>query len=109
MGEGGWQADVRQAYRSLPLGNETRGEPAVASGDSRHQHLQHALRGRVWKSVPVFLPGERLRDGGSGGDAERKADPLESVKLRALQDLRHHGSIRDHYMGAAGGWWRPEL
>ena len=37
------------------------------------------------------------------------ADSSERFQLRALQDLRHHGSLRDHHLGAAGGWWRSEL
>ena len=37
------------------------------------------------------------------------ADPSERFQLRALQDLRHHGSLRDHYLGASGGRRRAEL
>ena len=34
---------------------------------------------------------------------------LNSVELRALQNLRHSGPVSDHHVGSAGGWWRAEL
>ena len=40
---------------------------------------------------------------------KRERDPPESVQLRPLQDLRHHGSLRDHHLGSARGRRRPEL
>ena len=45
----------------------------------------------------------------AAGHAERPADSPERLQLRALQDLRHHGSLRDHHLGAPGGRRRPEL
>src|SRR5690606_470661 len=30
-------------------------------------------------------------------------------QLRALQDLRHQGPVRDHHLGHSGGWLRAEL
>jgi len=99
--QGRWQDFIRQTYRPLPLRHQARRRPARASGDPRHEHLQHALRDRVWQSVPEFLSCERLRDGGSRGRAQRQADPPESFQLCPLQDVRHHGSVRDHHVGAA--------
>ena len=40
---------------------------------------------------------------------KRQSDPPESFELRALQDLRHHGPLRDHHLGAARGRRRAEL
>src|SRR6478609_2049053 len=41
--------------------------------------------------------------------AERQDDSPESFQLRPLQDLRHHGSLRDHHLGPARRWRRPKL
>ena len=103
------QADLRQAHRPLPLRHQARRRPARAPGHSRHRHLQHALHHGIRQSLPEFLPGERVRDGGDVRRAQRKADPSEPVELRALQDLRHRGPVRDHHLGAAGGRRRAEL
>ena len=43
------------------------------------------------------------------GHAQRTGDPPESLELRALQDLRHHGPLRDHHLGPTRGRRRPEL
>ena len=64
---------------------------------------------RVRQSLQEFLSGQRLRDGRSGGHAQRIADPSERIELRALQDLRHHGPLRDHHLGAARRRRRAQL
>ena len=40
---------------------------------------------------------------------ERQADPSEPFQLCPLQDLRHHGPVRDHHLGSARGRRRAEL
>src|SRR5262249_49337359 len=59
--------------------------------------------------LPELLPGQRLRDGRRPVGATGEADPPESFQLRALQDLRHHGPISDHHLGAARRRRRAEL
>ena len=46
-------------------------------------------------------------DGPGGADGPPAAD--QRLELRALQDLRHHGPLPDHHLGAARGRRRPEL
>jgi electron-transferring-flavoprotein dehydrogenase len=38
-----------------------------------------------------------------------QTDPHQLRQLRALQDLRHHGPVPDHHLGAAGRGRRAEL
>ena len=64
---------LQQTNRPLPLGDEARRRPAGAPGHSRHQHLQHEMRERIWQPLPEFLSGERLRDGGRCEPAQRQA------------------------------------
>ncbi len=45
------------------------------------------------------LSRERLRDGGQRRGRAAAAD--QRVQLRALQDLRHHGSLRRDHLGRA--------
>ena len=56
----------------------------------RRQRVRDALPRGVRQPVHPLLSGERLRDGGRGRRHEEAAD--QRVELRALQDLRHHGS-----------------
>ena len=107
--KGRWQAHLRQAHRPLSFGDEARRRSAGASGHPRYDDLQRALREGVRQSLQEFLPGECLRDGGSAGHAQRPGDSPESFELRALQDLRHHGPVRDHYLGTSRGRRRAEL
>src|SRR3546814_19470108 len=55
------------------------------------------------------MPGCRRRDrrGRRLGALQAPADKRR--QLRALQDLRHQGSLRDHHLGDAGGWGGAEL
>ena len=108
-GQGRRQTHVRQADRPLSLRHEARRRSAGASGHSRHEHLQHALREGIRQPLPEFLSGERLRDGRRREPAQREAHQLESIELRALQDLRHCRSVPDHYVGATGRRRRAEL
>ena len=72
-------------------------------------HLQQSLHPGVRQSLPVLLSGERLRDGGCARRAGQEAHPPQPVQLRALQDLRHHGPVPDHHLGATGGRRRAKL
>jgi electron-transferring-flavoprotein dehydrogenase len=49
---------------------------SLAPGDSRYQHLQHALRERIRQPLPEFLSGERLRDG-------RRCEPARMASASA--------------------------
>ena len=53
------------------------------------------------------LSGRRLRDHPRAGPAAQAAD--QRVQLRPLQDVRHHGSLSGHHLGAAGGWRRSSI
>ncbi len=64
---------------------------------------------RIWESLQELLSRERLRDGGGCRYPQRIADSSERIQLCPLQDLRHHGSLRDHYLGSARRWRRAEL
>src|SRR5437868_5185781 len=59
--------------------------------------------------MPVLLSCKCLRNGRSQRRPRWQADPPESFQLRSLQNLRHHGSLRNHHLGAARRRRRPEL
>ena len=64
----------------------------------------------VRQPLPALLPGRGLRDGArpdARGRARAAADQRQ--QLRPLQDLRHHGPLPDHHLGAARGRRRAEL
>jgi hypothetical protein len=62
---------------------------------------------RLRRSVQPLLPGRRLR---VGGRRRRRAEvPDQLPELRALQDLRHQGSERQHHLDGAGRRRRTEL
>ena len=84
------RADVRQGDQRALLGHRARRGPAAAPAGA-HRGVQLDLRSRVRPSVHALLPGERLRDR-AGADGPAAAD--QRVELRALQDVRHHGSVR---------------
>ena len=65
------------------------------------RRVQLAMRSRVRPSVHAVLSGQRLRDHPRVGPAAEAAD--QRVQLRPLQDLRHHGSVSGHHLGAARG------
>ncbi len=62
----------------------------------------HRCVAGIWQPVPAFLPGGGVRDGG-------RADPHQLRQLRPLQDLRHHGPLPGHHLGAARRGRRAEL
>ena len=107
--QGRRQADLRQTHRPLSFRHEARRRPAGAPRHPRYEYLQHTLHHGIRQSLPALLPGERVRDGGDVGRAWREADPSEPVELRALQDLRHYGPVRDHHLGSSRGRRRAEL
>ena len=82
-------------------GHAPRRGSAVAPDRPRHRHLPHALPRGVRQPVHPLLSGERLRDGRRRRRHASAAD--QRLELRPLQDLRHHGSLSDHRLGAAGG------
>ena len=55
----------------------------------------------------AILSGQRLRDGRCWRRNEAPAD--QRFELRALQDVRHHGSVSDHQLGDARRRRRTEL
>ena len=65
----------------------------------RRHGLRDALPRGVRQSLHPLLSRERLRNGGRRRRHEEAAD--QRVELRALQDVRHHGSLPDHRLGAA--------
>ena len=72
-------------------------QPVAPAGAHRGVHVD--LRPGIRASVHAVLPGQRLRDRARAG---RRAAPADQrVELRALQDVRHHGSLRRHHLGAA--------
>ena len=80
--------------------------PARAPQGARHEHLRHALRRGIPEPVPALLPGRGLRD----RQRRRRQAPADQCrKLRALQDLRHQGSLPDHHLGHAGRRCGTEL
>ena len=103
------RAHVRQAGRRLQLGHRPRGGPAGPPAGARHRHLHLPVRGRVRQPLPALLSRQRLRDGGRHRLAHRAAPADQRVQLRALQDLRHHGPLPDHHLGAARGRRRSQL
>ncbi len=50
-----------KADRRLQQRHDARREPALSPDRLRHEHLPRSLHGRVRQSVPVLLPGRRLR------------------------------------------------
>ena len=65
-----------------------------------------AVRAGIQESLHAVLPGRRLRD---RRRRHRQAAADQRRQLRALQDVRHQGSVRDHQLGDAGRRQRAEL
>ena len=81
-------------------GTAPRGEPAGAPARA-DRRLPFDLRPGVRPPVRPVLPGQRLRDGRQRRRRPPAAD--QRLQLRALQDLRHHGSRT-----ASSRGWRPK-
>ncbi len=69
----------------------------------RNRYPLSALHTGVRKSVSVLLSRRGLRNDGVRQEWPPPAD--QCLQLRPLQDLRHHGPLRNHQLGYAGGWW----
>ena len=80
--------------------------PAGAPEGGRHQRVHHHVRRGVRQPLHALLPGQRLRDRRGRG---RQAAADQRRQLRALQDLRHQGSVPDHRLGHAGRRLRTQL
>ena len=94
-GEARPRRDLRQAHQRALLGHASRRGPAGAPARPDRRVLLAVRRG-VWASVSALLPGQRLRD----RSRERDAAPADQrEQLRALQDVRHHGSLSSDHMG----------
>ena len=83
-------ADLRQGHQRALLGHASRRGSAVAPARA-DRRLPHDLRPGVRPPVHALLSGQRLRDGRRRRRRAAAAD--QRVELRALQDLRHHGSV----------------
>ena len=64
------------------------------------QHLHRALHARVRQSLYALLPRGGVRDRRPTPTGTPPAD--QRGQLRALQSLRHQGSVRDHHLDDAG-------
>ena len=82
-------------------GTRHREDRAVAPHRARYGHLPNALPCRIRQSLHAVLSGKRLRDGRRWAGRQEAAH--QRVELRPLQDLRHHGPVPDHRLGAARG------
>ena len=91
-------AHVRQAHQRALFGHAASRGSAVAPDRARRRGLPHALPRGVRQPVHAVLSGQRLRDGRRGRRHEEAAD--QRVELRPLQDVRHHGPVPGHRLGA---------
>ena len=104
------RAQLRQGLVGLSLGHQPRGEPTGSSRadrpfDPRGQELACLRRTRPALLSCRCLRG-RLR---RRGEETRPALRHQCTELRALQNLRHQGSVAEHHLGTARGRWRPDL
>ncbi len=102
-------AHLRQAGRRLQLRHGARRGPAGPPAGGGHRHLHLPVHRRVRQPLPALLPGRRLRDGAGARLPHGRAPADQRQQLRPLQDLRHHGPVRDHHLGAPGRGRRAEL
>ncbi len=100
------QGDLRPAVLGLPVQYQSRGRPAGAPPGRRSGPAGRFRARYLWRTIGAVLSGRGLRMGG-GGRPPALRD--QCPELRPLQDLRHQGPESKHYMGAAGGWRRPQL
>ncbi len=104
--QGRRHADIRPLDRRLSFRHAARRRPALPPHRRRSECLCDEMRDRIRKSLPVFLPRRRLRNGAG----KRPAAPEDQrLQLRALQNLRHRRPLRNHHLGASRGRRRPEL
>ncbi len=89
---------ARSPGRGVLRRHRARRGPAGPPARGRHQHLHRPLHGGVRQPLPALLPGQCLRDR-RGRGWQAAADQCR--QLRALQDLRHQGPVRDHQLGHA--------
>src|SRR5262249_54773306 len=82
-------------------------EPAGAPEGRRYQHLRRALPPGIRQSLRALLSRGRLRDGRRW--RRRKASADQCRQLRALQGLRHQGSLSHHHLDHPRRRLWPEL
>ena len=92
-------AAARPACRRLPCRQRPRRSAAGPPAGLGHLDLRHPLHDRVRQPLREFLPGQRLRDGRRRRGRPAPAD--QRRELRALQGLRHQGSLRHHHVDHA--------
>ena len=92
-------AAARPAGGGLPCRQRARRIAARAPACLGHVDLRDALHHGVRQSLRELLPGQRLRDGGRRRGRPAPAD--QRRELRALQGLRHQGSLRHHHLDHA--------
>ena len=92
------RADVRQADERALLGHAPRGGSAVASARA-HRGLPFASAARN-TAIPACGSVRRMSTRWCP-TATAAAAADQRVELRALQDVRHHGSVSGHHLGAA--------
>ncbi len=100
-------AAARPARRRLFRGQRARGRPARAPEGRRHVDLRDEVRNRVRQPLRELLPRPRVRDGGRRRGGQAPAD--QRGQLRALQGLRHQGSLRHHHLDDPRGGIGTEL
>ena len=101
------EAHLRSVDERPLLGHASPRRSALAPHRARHRHLPHAVPHGVREPLHALLPRERLRDGRRRRRHPEAAD--QPFELRALQDVRHHGSLSDHRLGTARGRGRAAV
>ncbi len=64
------------------------------------EHCVRTCLARIRQPLPALLPGRGLRNRRRRHPRDRQAAADQRQQLRALQNLRHHGPLPDHHLGA---------
>jgi electron-transferring-flavoprotein dehydrogenase len=78
-------------------------------GDEAREFRRFKPDGGVQQPLHALLPGAGLQHRGRRGGSAGHAPADRFLQLRALQDLRHHGSVPGHHLGSSRGWGRTAL